>query len=116
MAICEDLSCRHPSEQGSLGRQCGCYRAFDVLSGDNQEQQKLEGGKRGRLLTEGGPMIPGGDGGELNSPSRRRTSKVYYRLSQLFDVTRWTPTDGIPSGQPVVFGDPYRRSGPPHSD
>ena len=33
-----------------------------------------------------GLLILGGDGGELNSPSRRRTSRIYYKLSWAFNL------------------------------
>jgi hypothetical protein len=31
-------------------------------------------------------VFVGGDGGELNPPSRRRTAEIYYKLIRAFDL------------------------------
>src|SRR5712692_10038352 len=41
------------------------------------------------------PLRSGGDGGELNSPSKQTHRRMYYRLSRCFFLTLQTPTDGI---------------------
>jgi hypothetical protein len=58
--------------------------------------------KQSRLGTGFPDGLRGGDGGELNSPSKQTHRKMYYRLSRCFFLTLQTPIDGIlqrwPSG------------------
>jgi hypothetical protein len=51
--------------------------------------------KQNRLGTGFPGGLCGGDGGELNSPSKQTHRRMYYRLSRCFFLTLQTPTDGI---------------------
>ena len=44
-----------------------------------------------RTSLSGSEFGLGGDGGELNSPSRGRTTGIYYKLSRAFDLASRTP-------------------------
>ena len=47
----------------------------------------------------------GGDGGELNSPSKRANQGMYYKLSRCFSFRRILPSTGLPYAGPLVLAD-----------
>jgi hypothetical protein len=49
--------------------------------------------------------LSGGDGGELNSPSKRTHRRMYYRLSQCFALRFRLPPTGFSSAGPLVLDD-----------
>ncbi len=49
--------------------------------------------------------LPGGDGGESNSPSKQTHRRIYYRFSRCFSVRFGLPSTGFVSAGPLVLDD-----------
>src|SRR5579875_53287 len=58
--------------------------------------------------------VDGGDGGELNPPSRKESSCICYKRMRPFDLARRTSTAEVPLGQQKVLGRRYLRHGRQH--
>jgi len=77
---------------------------------------KPHANKKAPAMKAGASKFPGGGGGELNSPSKRRLPECSTSLVSSFYLIQLSSADRIQPDQPMFLSQPLSASGLEHLD